>query len=83
MKIEIQYSAKDFERSAQIHKESCDILLNTSSLSKAEKERIMCEVYYLSGYVLECSFKFHIIRSYHNRPDALLSKAELEEKGLL
>lgn len=58
----------EFETSAKRHIESCyhilDNLTNTNSSFKKQKEdRLILNIYYLSGYVIECSLKFAFFKA--------------------
>jgi predicted double-glycine peptidase len=80
----IQYSAADYHRAADIHKVSCDTLLKEiHQLDKSKKEKVLWEVYYLSGYILECIFKTFIIVDLHNDKHRLLTDEELQNAGLI
>jgi hypothetical protein len=57
-----------FETSAKRHIESCyhilDNLTNSSAPFKKQKEdRLIFNIYYLSGYVIECSLKFAFFKA--------------------
>lgn len=58
----------DFETSAQRHLESCyhilETLTNSNAAYKKQKvDRLVLNVYYLSGYVIECTFKFAFFKA--------------------
>ena len=58
----------EFETSARRHLESCyhilDNLINsTESFRKQKEDRLILNIYYLSGYVIECSLKFAFFKA--------------------
>lgn len=60
----------DFETSAKRHLESCyhilDNITPTNAPSKKQKaDRLALNVYYLSGYTIECTFKFTFFKAIH------------------
>jgi hypothetical protein len=54
----------DFKTAALRHKESCHVLMSVLGASKSSKNlRLLWNIYYLSGYIVECSLKFAFFKS--------------------
>lgn len=59
---------KEFKISAQRHIESCYHILNNltnsnASFRKQKEDRLVLNIYYLSGYAIECSIKFAFFKA--------------------
>ena len=51
----------EFEKAAQRHLQTCQklkVLIEGNNLEDVEKENLLKNLFYLAGYVVECSFKF-------------------------
>jgi hypothetical protein len=76
---------KEYEKAAKRHRETCSILLKlyeegligNNHLDVHQKTKILHNVYYLTGYVIECIFSykfFELIKYDKNRPVRDLSQ---------
>jgi len=60
----------DYKRAAIKHQHTCHILCQQYKITKgkADKKHLLLNLYYLSGYIIECSIKFGIYVHYaHHR----------------
>ncbi|SHF84450.1 hypothetical protein SAMN02745753_02735 [Marinomonas polaris DSM 16579] len=78
---------KDFLNSARKHKNTCDILkkevevlIGRESKNKARIKELTINLYYLSGYVVECSIKYGIY--YFIEYDRNKDIKDLDQNGL-
>ncbi len=70
------WTSKDYRRAALRHKYACDFMLKANDTNK----EIYLTIYYLSGYILECIFKFYILESEHKIRG--VTKEDLDKMGL-
>lgn len=60
------WTSKTFKRAAQRHFISCVHFLENLEHTKIEKKtHVIANVYYLSGYVLECILKYYLLEQSH------------------
>lgn len=75
------WSSQKYKRAAEMHKKSCDFMLtNITNIKQTDRPSVYCEIYYISGYVLECILKYFILESKHKKGN--VTKDELENLGL-
>jgi hypothetical protein len=63
---------KDYLNSARKHEHTCDVLfekLSGSSLNTAHEKYLILNLYYLSGYIIECIVKYAIYDLNGHAPD--------------
>lgn len=78
-----KYSGQSFARAAHKHLKTCDEMFSHLSAVRSEQDKkiLLSQLYYISGYVLECIYKFGIL-SAMGKATVNLSKEELDELGL-
>ncbi len=74
---------KDFLNAARKHKYTCEVIcdnLNKTNTNKTEQKYLLLNLYYLSGYIIECIVKYAIydLVGYDKKEDV----KKLNEKGL-
>lgn len=73
--MEKEWSSKKYKRAANKHYQTCIYLINQLDLIDKEKQpHLISNLYYLSGYVLECIFKSYLLDLHHYK-----KKYSLEE----
>lgn len=77
-----KWCAQDYKRAAEKHFQACSKLIEVLSNPKqtAHERAIYHEIYYLSGYAVECYLKFGILQATHNT--GKLTKQQLDSLGL-
>lgn len=71
------WTPKKFKNAAEHHRKACDFILK--AIPNIKSHEIFSEIYYLSGYILECSLKAFILFSDHKNR---VTKTQLIEMGL-
>lgn len=81
---EKKYNSQSFRKAALKHLKTCEeISSHLSSVRKADdKKMLLADLYYLSGYVLECAYKFGILSAMGKGKDRL-TKSNLDSHGLM
>lgn len=75
------WSSKKYKRAAEKHYKSClHILSNISDAKTDIKPHIISNCYYISGYILECIFKYYFLELEHKKDTYSLK--EIETMGL-
>ncbi|UEQ78196.1 hypothetical protein [Chryseobacterium arthrosphaerae] len=60
------WTSKTFKRAAQRHYITCSHLLEKIEYTQKDKQpHVITNIYYLSGYILECIFKYYILEQNH------------------
>lgn len=77
----MEWSGQGYRSAAENHKKACDYMLKHIGKVNKNKKIIYAEIYYLSGYILECILKYFILSKKH-KAQTKLSKEELEKYGL-
>lgn len=76
-----KWSGQGYRLAAENHKKACDYMLKHIDKVHNNKKVIYAEIYYLSGYILECILKYFILSKKH-KDKTKLSKEELKSYGL-
>lgn len=78
-----KYSGQSFRKAARKHLKTCEEIANHLSTvrNSEDKKMLLADLYYLSGYVLECVYKFGILSAMGKGRDQL-NKNHLESHGL-
>lgn len=77
-----QWSAADYRKAAEKHFSACESLIKLASSGNGrQRSSIVSEVYYIGGYVIECSFKFFILINQSDK-NKQYSSDELNNLGL-
>lgn len=81
--FEKKYTSFTFKKAAIKHLKTCEEIVNHLSAVRpeADKKMLLANLYYLSGYVLECVYKFGILSAMGKMRHSL-KKADLEVHGL-
>ncbi|MDI9882056.1 hypothetical protein [Flectobacillus longus] len=75
------WSSKKYQRAAEKHYKTCKHLLDSIDTVKADvKPQVISNIFYLSGYILECILKFYILEEKHKTKS--YSKEELTQLEL-
>ncbi|MCE2906773.1 MAG: hypothetical protein LW814_17455 [Anabaena sp. CoA2_C59] len=64
---------KEYERASLKHLKACQAMLaglscQAKSISVAEKEYLLMDIFYLSGYTLECIINFALFKEVYKKP---------------
>lgn len=75
------WTSRQFRRAAEAHLNACNYMLtNIDNAKLTDKPNLYFEIYYISGYIIECMLKHAILESKHKKHK--LTKKELKELGL-
>jgi hypothetical protein len=75
------WTSKKYKRAAEKHFKSCKHILNCLNQAKPhEKSEVVSNIFYLSGYVLECIFKHYYLELDHK--SGTFNLQEIEDMGL-
>lgn len=75
------WTSKQYRRAAEAHLKACNYMLaNIDNVKLPEKPNLYFEIYYISGYIIECILKYAILESQHQTKK--LTKEELKDLGL-
>lgn len=75
------WSSKKYKQAAEKHYKTCKHLLNSIDTVKADvKPQVISNIFYLSGYVLECIFKSSLLEDNHKTKGYTLE--EIKNMGL-
>lgn len=78
-----KWNSKKYKQCAAKHYNACQYIVNKyKSLPKSYKNDLISSLYYLGGYVIECSFKCIYLENNHDR-ERFYSKEELMQMCLL
>lgn len=80
----MKYSGKAFGKAAHKHLTTCKEMISHLPAVKtpSDKKHLLANLYYISGYVLECIYKFGILCAMGKGKNKL-TKIELDEYGLM
>lgn len=71
------WSSKKYKKAADKHYKTCKHLLNSIDTVKPDvKPQVISNVFYLSGYILECIFKFSLLEANHKKGKYTLLEIE-------
>lgn len=75
------WSSKKYKKAAHRHYKTCRELIEKIDSSKRDtKPHLVANIFYLSGYILECIFKSYILDVEHCKNELTLD--QLDKKGL-
>ena len=75
------WSSKKYKKAAEKHYKTCKHLLGSIDTVKADvKPQVISNIFYLSGYILECIFKSSLLDADHKTKGYTLE--EIETMGL-
>lgn len=81
MELEKNWSAKKYRRAADKHYQTCVYLIaQIEHIDISKQNYIISNLYYLSGYILECIFKFYLLELEHKND--LYTLEEISSFGL-
>ncbi len=73
------WDSREFKKIAKTHRDACDLILKNAKSQKPANSVVFAEIYYLSGYILECIIKSFILETIHKKT---ATKKELMDDGL-
>ena len=77
------WSPGDYKRAGDKHYETCKQLLSNNIKQDQQLQSILFDIYYLSGYVIECLLKYYILIVKHNyKINNKITKETLDRLGL-
>lgn len=81
MESKKNWSAKKYKKAADKHYQTCVFLMaQIDKIDPSKQHHIISNLYYLSGYILECIFKFYLLQLEHKNSEYDLK--EIESFGL-
>lgn len=79
-----EWSANDYQRAARKHHLVCSNLISLLEKANPKAKTAIChDIYYLSGYVIECSLKAVFLKRINDDATKCFSKEELKDMGLI
>jgi hypothetical protein len=79
---------KEYEKASLKHLKACQAMLaglscKTTTISVAEKEYLLMDIFYLSGYTLECIINYDMLTLFEEAQNIDLELAEFRKKRLI
>lgn len=77
--MEQTWTSKQYRSAAEVHFNTCNFMLKNIEQEKKYKAHVYLDIYYLSGYILECILKYYILERKHKDK---VTKKELDDLNL-